>query len=130
MNGKFYILDTNIVIALFANDIKVKSRIEKADGVFIPVIVIGELFYGADLSTKRDQNIKKLLEFSTTCQLLDCILETARYYGEIKGFLKRKGTPIPENDIWIAALGMQYKLPIVTRDKHFRSIKGLKILKW
>ena len=130
MNGKFFVLDTNIVIALFADEVKVKKNIEKADGVFVPVIVMGELFYGAELSTRKEQNLKKLHEFSVTCPLLDCNLETSKHYGAIKSLLKLKGTPIPENDIWIAAIAIQNQLPLSTRDKHFENIKGLKIVRW
>ncbi len=130
MNGKLFLLDTNIIIALFADDGKVVKNISSAEAVFIPVIALGELFYGAELSLKREQNSKKLNEFSTVCQLLNCTLETAKHYGEIKSRLKKKGTPIPENDIWIAALAIQYELTLSTRDKHFRQVKDLKIASW
>ena len=56
--------------------------------------------------------------------------ETARQYGEIKESLRAKGRPIPENDIWIAAIAFQYQLSLVTRDQHFSEIKGLAIKTW
>jgi tRNA(fMet)-specific endonuclease VapC len=130
MSGKLFLLDTNIVIALFANETNVVKNIKRAEGVFIPSIVFGELFYGAELSTKKEQNLKKLEEFSSSCSILDCDYETAKSYSLVKSFLKKKGNPIPENDIWIAALAVQYNLILATRDKHFDNIKNVKIAKW
>ncbi|HLG34890.1 MAG TPA: PIN domain-containing protein [Bacteroidia bacterium] len=91
MNGKFFLLDTNIIIALFSGEASVVSRIEKAEEVFVPVIVIGELLYGAEMSTRKEQNIKKLSEFSSTCNIVDCTYETAKHYSLVKSFLKKKG---------------------------------------
>ncbi|MCX6275916.1 MAG: type II toxin-antitoxin system VapC family toxin [Bacteroidetes bacterium] len=130
MPGKLFLLDTNIIIALFAGDARVEKKIADAPGVFIPLIAIGELYYGAELSTQREQNIEKLNEFSRACQLLDCTLDTAKQYALLKSKLKRKGTPIPENDIWIAAIAAQYKLTLVSRDKHFKYIKKIKVVTW
>ena len=56
---------------------------------------------------------------------LPCDFDTARLYGRIKAELRRKGKPIPENDIWIAAAAIQYGLTLVTRDRHFDFIDGL-----
>ena len=53
---------------------------------------------------------------------------TAEYYGRIKIRLKSNGTPIPENDIWIAALAQQYRLPLLTHDKHMKCVSGLTLL--
>jgi tRNA(fMet)-specific endonuclease VapC len=55
---------------------------------------------------------------------------TAENYGEIKAFLRKNGTPIPENDIWIAAIAMRFKLQLITRDQHFNHIKNLDLLAW
>lgn len=130
MSGSFFLLDTNIVIAIFSEEASIIKRIQDAEGIFIPVIVIGELFYGAELSTRKEQNIKKLKEFSASSQILLCDHETAIQYAKVKSFLKSKGKPIPENDIWIAALATQHQLELSTRDKHFQSIKGLKVARW
>ena len=130
MSGKRFLLDTNIVIALFANEVSIIKSIDKAEEIFVPAIVFGELLYGAELSSRKEQNIKKLKEFSLICTIIDCNFETAIEYASIKGFLKRKGMPIPENDIWIAAISMQYQFSLATRDKHFDSIKNLKIVNW
>jgi len=56
--------------------------------------------------------------------------ETANLYGQIRSALARAGTPIPENDIWIAALAKEFQLPLAARDSHFDLIAGLQVLKW
>jgi tRNA(fMet)-specific endonuclease VapC len=129
MSGS-YILDTNIVIALFENDSNVRNKIVQAELVYIPSIVIGELIYGALNSGNPDKNIKRINEFSREVQILSCDFETAYNYGIIKKKLKDKGTPIPENDIWIAALSKQFKLTLVSRDSHLLNIDELDLLKW
>ena len=129
MNGK-YLLDTNIIIPLFADDTWVKQKIRQVDEVFVPVIVIGELFYGAKKSAQTAQNINKIEEFILDSVILDCDTETSRKYGQIKENLRRDGRPIPENDIWIAAIALQNELTLVSRDTHFRHVKGLSRETW
>ncbi len=118
MNGR-YLLDTNIVIALFDKDSKVIKNIKSAEEIFIPAIVIGELYYGAFKSTRQSENLKRIGELKAELNILDCDKFTAEYYGEIKNKLRKKGNPIPENDIWVAALSCQYNLTLISRDKHF-----------
>lgn len=131
MNGKDSLLDTNIVIALFANEQPVIEKIASYIGrIAIPGIVLGELFYGAELSSKREFNKKRIEEFAKVSSILNCDLDTSRTYALLKSELKSKGTPIPENDIWIAALARQHNLMLVTRDKHFNNIQKLLIESW
>ncbi len=129
MNGK-YLLDTNIVIALFANDSALVNEIAKAHDISIPAIVIGELFYGANKSGRPQENTRRIDKFVSDNVILKCDAETARLYGEIKSNLQKKGHPIPENDIWIAATAFQYNLTLISRDKHFKAIRSLKLKKW
>ena len=129
MNGKF-LLDTNIVIAIFANEVAVLQHIAQAEEVYIPVVVIGELYYGAFNSGQAAKNLKKIDEFTLSINKLDTNLATAKQYGIIKKQLKEKGKPIPENDIWIAAIAMQYQLTLVSRDNHFSYIDGLSLIMW
>ena len=131
MNGEDCLLDTNIVIGLFANESSITEKIKSFSGsIFIPSIVLGELFYGAEQSTRKDENRKKIEELAESSLVLECDLDTARSYGKLKNQLKIKGSPIPENDIWIAALADQHKLKLVTRDKHFNSIETISIEAW
>ena len=129
MNGKF-LLDTNIVIAIFANEVAVLQHIAQAEEVYIPVVVIGELYYGAFNSGQAAKNLKKIDEFTLSINKLDTNLATAKQYGIIKKQLKEKGKPIPENDIWIAAIAMQYQLTLVSRDNHLSYIDGLSLIMW
>ena len=131
MNGKNYLIDTNIVIGLFASEPSIIERIKSQSGVIsVPSIVIGELFYGAEQSSKKESNRKRIEEFAETSLITDCDLDTARHYALVKSYLKAKGTPIPENDIWIAALAKQHRLTLVTRDKHFNNIQELLLESW
>jgi tRNA(fMet)-specific endonuclease VapC len=129
MSGKC-LLDTNIVIALFANENTIKDKLAKADEVFASSVVIGELFYGAHKSSRAKENLARISEFAADSVVLGCDTETAHYYGEIKNALRLKGRPVPENDIWIAAIAMQHGLTLITRDMHFNEIENLKIVTW
>jgi tRNA(fMet)-specific endonuclease VapC len=129
MSGRF-LLDTNIVIALWANDATVTHQLGTAGEVFIPIIVLGELYYGTRKSAWSAKNVARIDDFAARSGILLCDLTTAQQYGEIKNALRAKGRPIPENDLWIGALALQYGLTFATRDDHFNSIDGLAIVKW
>jgi tRNA(fMet)-specific endonuclease VapC len=127
--GRF-LLDTNIVIALFAREAAVQQRLAEASEVFVPSIVLGELYYGARKSTRVTENLARLDEFVASSTVLPCHMATAQQYGDIKNQLRAKGRPIPENDIWIAAIAMQYQLILVARDGHFHEVDGLRVETW
>jgi tRNA(fMet)-specific endonuclease VapC len=129
MSGRF-LLDTNVVIAIFAQDGNVLAQLQQASEVFVASVVLGELYYGANKSSRVIENIRRIGEFSAANRVLACDAETAQAYGEIKNNLRKKGRPIPENDIWIAALAQQHDLILVTSDGHFGEIDGLKIEHW
>jgi tRNA(fMet)-specific endonuclease VapC len=129
MNGKF-LLDTNIVIALFANEAKVLQNLQGATDVFLSIIVLGELYYGANHSAKVAQNVATINSLSARVALLPCDLITSQFYGDVKNDLRSKGQPIPENDIWIAATALQHNLTLVTRDSHFQNVTGLTTDSW
>ena len=129
VNGR-YLLDTSIIIALFADDAAVKGNLEKAAEIFIPCIAIGELYYGAWKSARVRENLAQIDEFAVNNVILECDRGTARRYGEIKNALRAKGRPIPENDIWIAALALQHDFIVATRDTHFSEVVNLKVAMW
>ena len=129
MSGRF-LLDTNIVIALWANDEAVTRQLAVAGEIFIPIIVLGELYYGARKSVWSAKNIARIDEFASRSSVVLSDVTTAQQYGEIKNALRAKGRPIPENDLWIAALSLQYGLTLVTRDDHFSLIDGLLTAIW
>jgi len=129
MSGS-YLLDTNIIIALFADEEAVRNNFAQADAVFIPSIVVGELCYGARKSARTTENLERIDELVAESAVLVCDVETAQYYGKVKNKLRLKGQPLPENDIWIAALAFQYNLTLVTRDAHFQKIEDLQRVAW
>jgi tRNA(fMet)-specific endonuclease VapC len=127
--GKKYLIDTNIIVDLFGNDEGLKVKISAAK-ITIPSVVIGELYFGAYASSRKKTRINEVSEFIGNYEVLYIDEDTARYYGQIKAQLKKSGTPIPENDVWISALSMQYDLTIATRDLHFDKPKAIKVEYW
>jgi tRNA(fMet)-specific endonuclease VapC len=127
MGGK-YLLDTNIVIALFAEDDRIEKLLNEADYVLLPSIVLGELYFGAHNSHAVEENLARVTEFANMCPVIGPTTATAMEYGRIKKILKHNGTPIPENDIWIAALASQFNLQLLTRDEHFSMVEGIALL--
>ncbi len=99
MSGKF-LLDTNILIALFSGDTSVQMHLEHID------------------------------DFASNITVLSCDSNTAHKYGLIKNSLLEKGKPIPENDVWIAAIALRHDLIIATRDDHFNKVEILKCEAW
>lgn len=88
-------------------------------------LVLGELYYGAQKSAHKKKNTAIIDQFASVNTILACDVETARQYGKIKESLHVKGRPIPENDIWIAAIAFQHEMPLVTRDHISPKSKGL-----
>jgi tRNA(fMet)-specific endonuclease VapC len=129
MSGR-YLLDSNIIIALFADEGAIKDSLAKAEEVFVPSIAIGEPYFGARKSVRTRDNLARIDEFAANNVVLGCDTDTARRYGEIKAGLRLKGNPLPENDIWIAAIALQHGLTMITRDTHFNEIENLKIVVW
>ncbi|MDQ3458705.1 MAG: type II toxin-antitoxin system VapC family toxin [Deinococcota bacterium] len=129
MSGRF-LLDTNIIIALFAKEDTVMQKLANAEDVFVPSIALGELYFGAGKSARAKENTTRIDEFAANGAVLFCDTVTAKQYGAIKNQLKVSGSPIPENDIWIAAIAAQYQLILVTRDSHFQAVEGLQVEQW
>lgn len=129
MSGR-YLLDTNIIIALFADEAVIKNNLAQASEVFMPSIAIGELCYGARKSGRSQPNLVRIDDLIANSIVLECDAETAQKYGEVKNKLRLKGRPLPENDIWIAAVALQHKLVLVTRDAHFQEVEHLKTAIW
>ena len=124
MNGKG-LLDTNVVIASLDKEAIVLELLDRIEEIYVPSIVIGELYFGARKSQRVQENIQRLQKFTAGNKILGCDLETAPYYGEIRYSLRKKGRPIPENDVWIAAIALQHNLTLITRDAHFDEIDNL-----
>ncbi|RKU21382.1 VapC toxin family PIN domain ribonuclease [Candidatus Poribacteria bacterium] len=128
-NGR-YLLDTNIVIALFSEEITVQEKVRNAESIVATPPVIGELCFGAQKSNKVTENLHKIDIFVQQSIVFPCDLETAQWYGIIKDALRRKDRPIPDNDIWIAAIALQHDLILVARDAYFDEVESLQTEYW
>jgi tRNA(fMet)-specific endonuclease VapC len=98
--------------------------------IAVPAIVLGEYKYGIRQSRSRTRYEGWLAEVVASCRVLTVDEQTAERYAEIRGELKRGGSPIPANDLWIAALARQHALPLLSRDRHFDLVPGLKRVDW
>lgn len=130
MTGSKLLLDTNIISALTRGEAIILQNIRKASSVYTSVISIGELNYGAQFSQDPKKHLAQIKNLRKVIKVLLVDEESSLEYGKIKAALRRRGTPIPENDIWIAAIAIRHKLPVVTRDNDFNYIAGLKTIKW
>lgn len=124
------ILDTNAVSALFSGDPAIAEVLDGQHRHHLPVIVIGEYRYGLVRSRDRGR-LGRLLDLLIDHSIvLPVEVETTAHYATLREELRRRGHPIPENDVWVAALARQHGLPVVTRDSHFDHVAGLDRLSW
>ena len=122
-------LDTNRLTDLFQGDTELAERLSTCDEVWIPLIVLAEIkagFYGGTQQHRNEILLRKLLAKATVGVLLPS-RETAEHYARLFVQLKRAGTPVPDNDLWIAALALEHDLILITRDQHFERIPQLLI---
>jgi tRNA(fMet)-specific endonuclease VapC len=98
------LVDTSIVVDYFRQDLTLHEKIDQVEDVYVPLVVLGELFYGAHKSTQKDKALAQVQEFSRGCIILFPDETTAELYGQIKAELAAAGKMIPENDVWIAAV--------------------------
>ncbi len=124
------ILDTNALSAVAEDDAAAVAEFARANRVAIPVIVVGEYRFGIGQSRHRSQYERWLQKMLQVSAVLDVDVETAAQYAEIRAELRRAGTPIPSNDLWIAALCRQHGLPILSQDRHFDLVKRLRRVSW
>jgi tRNA(fMet)-specific endonuclease VapC len=124
-NGKL-LLDTNVVVASFRQDPGAQQALYEAEALLIPVVVVGELVFGALHGGQTEKEMARIDALLTGGEVLNCDLETAHHYAEVKTHLRRKGRPIPENDLWIAALARQHDATVASRDVHFDAVPGLR----
>jgi len=124
------ILDTNALSAAAEREPQALEVVARAERLAIPVIVVGEYRLGIAQSRHRASYENWLREWIAAVSVLDIDEETTHSYAAIGLELKRKGKPIPANDLWIAALCRQYSLPLLSRDRHFDLVSGLRRIDW
>ena len=117
-------IDTSAYAAFSRGHVEVKMCLQQADEIFFNPIIIGELIAGFSMGRQETRNRAMLQEFLSSARVQTLVIdeETAERYGAIISYLRRKGTPIPTNDLWIAASAMQHGLKILTTDKHYAEI--------
>jgi tRNA(fMet)-specific endonuclease VapC len=123
------ILDTNAYARLLTGEKDVLDMVAAAEVVFMSIFVLGELYAGFAGGTKRQENRDILRRFliKPTVKILNATSETADIFGSLKNTLRQAGTPVPINDVWIAAHGMETGSVIVTYDQHFLKIAGIRL---
>lgn len=121
------LLDTNAYSAFKHNSKDAIDIISRAEHIGMNSVVAGELCAGFAAGTREDKNLRELREFLLSYRVRKIPIdhETATYYARVYQELKRKGRPIPTNDLWIAATALQYNFAIFSYDKHFKDIDGL-----
>jgi len=124
------ILDTDALSAIAEGAREASRQFSRARRVAIPVIVLGEYRFGIAQSRHQPEYERWLGGMVSVCNVLEVSEETAIWYAEIRGQLKEAGTPIPSNDVWMAALCRQHTLSILSRDRHFDLVKGVRRLDW
>lgn len=121
------LIDTNIYSNALRGNSDIVAILKQVSQIRITAISIGELLSGFKGGFKEVENRRELGQFldSPRVSIISVGEDTAEYYSAILNDLKKKGTPIPTNDIWIAAAAFQYGLQLYTLDKHFYHIDGL-----
>lgn len=124
------IFDTNALSAFVDGDAAVGASVAGRGYAAIPAIVLGEFRYGVAGSRHRAKYDAWLEEHLPDFDVLEVTAATAVVYARVRVALKKAGRPIPANDVWIASLALQHRLPVLTRDAHFDAVAGLVRLGW
>lgn len=122
-------LDTSAYSRLQRGHPALRERLETADEVWVPATVLGELHAGFFLGSKRNQNARELEEFLAQpgIRVVAVTESVAERYGAIVKQLRDQGTPIPTNDIWVAAAALETGARLIAYGDHFRHVPGLLI---
>jgi tRNA(fMet)-specific endonuclease VapC len=124
------ILDTNALSALADGDEALFARLDAVPELYVPVVVLGEYRFGIEQSRYRRTYERWLDDALGDLAVLPILEPTARQYAKLFRELKAAGTPIPTNDVWIAALCREHRLPLVSRDSHFAAVSALRRVVW
>ena len=124
-------LDTNVYSGFMRGDPAAVGALRAAREIQLPLIVLGELLAGFMAGGRARRNREELAQFmaSPRVSVLKPDERTARHYADIFAALRAAGTPVPTNDLWIAALARQHRLSLLTFDAHFEAIPGLAVIR-
>ncbi len=123
-------VDTNALSAAADGNPAVFAMFARAEQVVLPVVVLGEYRYGIAQSRHKARYKRWLEGLIVDCRVLDIDEGTTHHYAAVNIELREVGKPIPTNDLWIAALCRQHVLPVLSRDKHFDLVPGIRRLDW
>ncbi len=124
------LLDTNVLIKFFRSDEKIAHVISKHEKIVLPTVVLGEYRAGVDANTKDGHKQLEVLESfldSPCVSVIDVTEEVSAVYARLFRVLKKNGTPIPQNDMWIAACALEHGATLFSFDRHFASIPLIKV---
>jgi tRNA(fMet)-specific endonuclease VapC len=123
------VLDTNTYCLCDMGNENSLELVERASSLFLPSIVYGELYYGFRHGKRFENNLQRLNQFidEYEVEVISIDLDVARKFGDIFASLRKKGTPIPTNDIWIAACCMSVGGTLLTSDRHFQTIEQIQV---
>ncbi len=121
------LLDTNVYSAMRRGSEPVAACIRRAEQVLMSTVVIGELLHGFRAGARYAENLAELQEFldQPWVEVVEVGLITADRFARVATALRRKGTPIPTNDVWIAAHTMETGAELLSLDRHFERVDGL-----
>ena len=121
------LVDTNAYVAFKRGDVLALEVMQYAEVLAMSPIVLGELLSGFEYGNKTKKNRDELKEFlhSSRVKLLSVTIDTANFYSHIYSSLRKKGQPIPSNDMWIAAQALENGCVLCSHDNHFKAIEGL-----
>jgi len=124
------IVDTSGYSEFLRGDARAIAALAGAQEIHVPLIVLGELLAGFAAGSRTQSNREKLDRFmaSHRVSLMRPDERTARMYADVYADLRRAGRPIPTNDLWIAALARQHRMPLLTFDAHFRQVPGVSLV--
>lgn len=129
-----YLLDTNHAAKVMAGEEPLATQLvehtQTDDEFHISITVLGELYFAAYASRRRDQNLERIAYLLARVHLLSFDQSAAEEFGRIKAELKAKGKPIPSTDAQIAAVARLRDLTVLTADQHFGYVDGLKVENW
>jgi len=123
-------LDSTTAIRYLNGDPAVIARVTALRTVVLPVVVVGELLFGAENSSRPLENLTRYLQFIDACTFVPMGRETAGLYSRTRSVFKRKGRPIPDNDLSIAAQCLEHDWTLATDDEHFANVEGLMVERW
>ena len=128
--GLKLMLDTNAYSGLMRGEEWAANEVRAAEHIYIPAVVMGELLYGFRLGKRNSENRRQLSEFLALrhADFHPAGQSVCERYALVMEQLRRKGRPIPTNDVWVAAHTLAEAAELLTMDKHFQEIDGLSIL--